>query len=205
LQIAVLAIMTTQAARPQSSRLGQSCDLGLLGATDTASFVAFHNELRAAISKEDAAAMAFLVRYPLRINDDHGSFYLNDAASLQSRFQEVFPPAVRAVILAERSQSISCSFRGVMYGTGTVWVNPTKLSYAIWAINLPQVRESARPSIDKIVFPCETDKQRLVIDIEASGAPRLRAWNKPRSVTDEPDIQISKGGRRAENPSLIRR
>jgi hypothetical protein len=134
----------------------------------------------------------------LRINDDHGSFYLNDAASLQSRFQEVFPPAVRAVILAERSQSISCSFRGVMYGTGTVWVNPTKLSYAIWAINLPQVRESARPSIDKIVFPCETDKQRLVIDIEASGAPRLRAWNKPRSVTDEPDIQISKGTERFE-------
>lgn len=166
-----------------------------MGATDTNSFLAFDRELRAAMSKQDAVAATFLVKHPLRINDDRGSFYLNDAASLQSRFQEVFPPTVRTTILNQPSETLFCNYGGIMYGSGIVWVNLTGKRYAIETIN---VRPSAPPATAKIEFICETDKERIVIDTGASGSPRYRTWNKPRALTDKPNLDIPNGDQHFE-------
>src|SRR5215469_2633932 len=94
-----LILMTATAALCQGTRLGESCDLAALGAKETKTFLAFDQELRAALSKQDTAAMALLVKFPLRIHTDQGSWSLDDPAALQSRFEEAFPIAVRTAVL----------------------------------------------------------------------------------------------------------
>lgn len=199
LQLAIVVLMNVTTALPQSSRLGESCDLDTLGAADTRGFLAFDRELHAAISAQDSVAMALLVRYPLRINDDLGSVYLNDAASLQSRFQEIFPPAVRTTILNQKTRTLFCNHGGITYGNGVVWVNATGKRYAIEAVNVPTVHRSAGPrTTASIAFICETAKERIVIDAGASGPPRYRAWTKPRSLTEKPDVEMPRGNQHFE-------
>ncbi len=78
--------------------------------------------------------MAFLVQFPLRINSETGKYSLNDPAALQSRFQEVFPAAVRKAILDQKVQEISCRDEGIAYGNGDAWVNVAKFGFAIESI-----------------------------------------------------------------------
>lgn len=194
LQLAVIFLMNVTAAFPQSARLGEYCDLRAIGATDVKSFLEFDRDLRSAMSKQDAVAVAFLVKHPLRINDDRGSFYLDDPASLQSRFQEVFSPRVRTAILKQPVDALFCNSGGVMYGNGVVWVNLIGKRYAIETIN----GLGSSPATGKIEFICDTDKERIVVDTGAIGEPRYRTWKKPRALTDKPDLEIPKGAQHVE-------
>ena len=204
LRAAVVLLIAAYSGFPQSAALNDQCDLGLLGATETKSFLAFDREFRTALSRQDAAMMTLLVSYPLRVNVAGGSWYLNDPGSLQSRFQEIFPPAVRAAVLKERPETIGCTSEGIMYGTGTVWVNPhadeshakanTKDErYLVETINLPSPANSAKPASGRVEFVCETGQHRIIVDLGAAGAPRYREWDKPRSLTEKPSVEIPGG------------
>jgi hypothetical protein len=83
-----LFVSLPTAAFAQGSKLGESCDLASQGANETETFLAFDRELCSALSKQDGGVIALLVNFPLRVNDERGSFYLKDPASLQGRFQE---------------------------------------------------------------------------------------------------------------------
>ena len=194
-RLAALLLIASYSAFSQSARLGNSCDLAAVGAKDTQGFLMFDQELRAAISTQDAVPMALLVRYPLRINEgDHGSYSLNDPAALQSHFAEVFPPAVRAAVLKQKPETVFCTSTGVTYGDGALWIGTTGGRYVIEVINLPGVRGASRPrTVPKIEFVCDAEKHRIVIDGGANGAPRYRAWNKPRPLTETPDLEIPAG------------
>ena len=204
-QLPLLAVVLTVFAVPafsQSSRLSDSCDLATLGADNTKGFLAFDRELRAAISKQDAVAVTLLVDHHLRINIQ-GSYYLEDAASLQSRFQQVFPLAVRNAILQQPVEKLFCNWTGVMYGgTGVVWVSRLEdvgERYLITAINLPDVSlSSGGKATGKIRFICETDRERVVIDTGVDGNPRYRSWSKPRPLTDSPSLIVAAGEERHE-------
>jgi len=145
-RLAALLLIASYSAFSQSARLGNSCDLAAVGAKDTQGFLMFDQELRAAISTQDAVPMALLVRYPLRINEgDHGSYSLNNPAALQSHFAEVFPPAVRAAVLKQKPETVFCTSTGVTYGDGALWIGTTGGRYVIEVINLPGVRGASRP------------------------------------------------------------
>ena len=136
--------------------------------------------------------MAFLVQFPLRINSETGKYSLNDPATLQSRFQEVFPAAVRKAILDQKVQEISCRDEGIAYGNGDAWVNVAKFGFAIESINIG-TPTAHRASNQRMEFACQTDKYRIVVDSDASRIPRYRAWNRPHPLTDNPDLEIAKG------------
>jgi hypothetical protein len=190
--VALLLIAAT--AHGQATHLSESCDLSVIGATETKSFLAFDRELREAIAKQDTTALSFLVQFPLRINSEWGAYSLDDPDALRSHFQEVFPVQIRNAILRQKLDSIFCRDEGVMYGNGDIWVNPSKLGYAIEVVNL-EVAENRKnnPSERKIDFICQTDSSRIVIDADAKQVPRYRAWNKPHSVTGDPDLKIDNG------------
>jgi hypothetical protein len=190
----MLFVFLEHAAFSQSSRLGESCDLSAVGATDSKSFLVFDRELRAAISKQDVVSMALLVTYPLRINQDRGSYSLNDPAALQSHFQEVFPPSVRAAVIEQNSGEFFCNAEGLMYGHGDVWVTLTAVGYAIKVINLP---DAGPAPASKIEFVCNADKHRIVIDAPG-GTLRHRPWNRPRPLSETPDLEIAAGKQRFE-------
>jgi hypothetical protein len=194
LEVIAFLVILASLSFPQVAVLGENCDLAVLGGTETRSFVAFDRELRSSFSRQDAAVMALLVKYPLRINDDRGSYYLEDAESLQSRFQEIFPRAVREAVVKQGPETVSCTSSGIMYGDGVVWVNPKGDRYAVATVSLPEGTHSSKTQIaHRVEFVCDADKHRVIVDTEASGAPHYRAWNKPRSLTEKPDLEISKG------------
>lgn len=89
LRTVVLIYLVIGEALAQGARLGESCDLRALGATETGTFLAFDREFKFALSKQDAGLIALLVASPLRINDSRGSYYLDDARSLQLRYSEI--------------------------------------------------------------------------------------------------------------------
>jgi hypothetical protein len=202
LRVAFFLFLLTPIAFPQSAELGENCDLSVLGASETKTFLGFDRELRYALSKQDAGIMALLVKYPFRINDDHGSYYLEDAGSLQARFSEIFTPAVRDTILKQRPETVSCVATGIMYGDGVIWVNSTGQRYAIETVNLPSESRPQKSATGELKFVCNADKHRVIVDLGANGVPRYRAWNKPHPLTDEPDIEIPKGKWKSEGSGL---
>jgi hypothetical protein len=163
-------------------------------------FDQFDKELRIAVTRQDPVAMAFLVTFPLRVNDAGGTISLNDPAALKTHFQEVFTPAVRKEILSEKNDNealkadAGCNEEGVGYARGVIWVNASDRGYSIWSVNrdaVPPYRfKWNSPTID---YVCQTQTHRIVIDTVAGGALRCRSWNKPRAVTDAPDLLIAKG------------
>jgi hypothetical protein len=179
--------------------LGDSCNLGILSATDKQTFLRFDKELRTALSRQNVEATALLVDLPLRINYPDGSTILiGNVKALQTRFSEIFPPHVRSAILNQKIDEIFCNDEGIMYGSGALWVQriesqPVEL-YRAFAINLrsPAVRRRPYESTG-LQFVCDAADRRIVIDTDASKRVRYRAWNQPRAVTDKPDIELISG------------
>lgn len=155
----------------------------------------FDKELRVALERQDPVALAFLVRFPLRVNDAGGSISLNDPAALTTRFQEVFTPAVRKEILSQRASDLGCNVEGIGYGRGVIWVNATDQGYAIWSVNRDSVPPypTSRWNIPKIDYVCETKTHRIVIDSLTGGILRYRSWDRPRPVTEAPDLEVARG------------
>jgi hypothetical protein len=158
-------------------------------------FDQFNRELRDAITRQDAVALAFLVTFPLRVNDAGGTISLNDAAALMTHFQEVFTPAVRKEILSDDADKGACGAEGIGYGRGVIWVNASERGYSIWSVN----RDAAPPyqnmyrNTPKIDYVCQTLSHRIVVDTMVGGGLRYRSWNKPRPTTGTPDLQMSEG------------
>ena len=167
------------------------------GSAEARSFLTFdkiNKELRIALTRQDAVALAFLVIFPLRVNDAGATMSLDNAAALKAHFQDVFTLAVRKEILSQ-DDDFGCGIEGIGYGRGVIWVNASQRGYAIWSVN----RDAVPPypvnkwNIPKIEYICQTQTHRIVIDTVAGGALRYRAWNKPRPVTEAPDLEIAKG------------
>lgn len=196
--VTLALLVGTTVATPQDLRIGESCDLAISGGDDKESFLQFDRELRTALSEEDPVIMSLLVGFPLRVNSDGGTIQINNAAALQSRFQEIFPPAIRSAVLDQRLKFISCNSRGIMYANGLVWVEITMQGrYQIFTINLPDIETEGAPK-PKLNFVCDAEQHRVVIDLNADGTPRYRAWNKPRSLTEPPDLEIATGTKHYE-------
>lgn len=190
----LLACLFGAAAHSQATRIGSGCDLAAVGENGKSGFLAFDKELRSALSTHDVGAVALLVNYPLRVGDDRGRYFIPDAASLQGRFDDIFTPAVRDVILKQSLDGIFCKSGGIMYGRGEIWVTATgQHRYAIETVNVPAASHEETPKPGKVEVTCDAAKYRIVVESGEDGRPRLRAWTKPRSLTEKPDIEIPHG------------
>lgn len=178
--------------------LGPAC-YGPLSVADKESFFAFDRELRAALEQKDAVAMAVLVELPLRVNYPDGSaISLTNTRAIQTRFEEVFPPALRGAVLGTKREDTGCTSEGAMYGQGHLWVQAAEPSdhtlYRIIAVNLPAGPTPGRqPSRWNLDFSCDTKAARIVIDSDANRAPRYRSWKRPHALSDPPDTVITGG------------
>lgn len=188
----LLAVSATMPVRAQT-RLGESCDLAVLGATDTAVFLRFDRALREAFEQQDATALAPLVSFPLRLNRADGSHVvLANATALQAQYPQVLAPALRAVLARQRPETLFCNADGMMYGAGELWVNRveagTSPQWRITAVNLPAAVAQAPQG--KTLLACSTDKVQVVIDGPDDGTPRYRAWNKPHPASGPPALEL---------------
>ncbi len=159
-------------------------------------FDQFDKELRDALSRQDAVELAFLVTFPLRVNDAGGTISIDNAAALRTHFQEVFTPTVRKEILSEKDDHVGCMTEGIGYARGVIWVNANERGYSIWSVNrdaVPPYSTINKWNIPKIEYVCQTEAHLIVIDTVPGGNLRYRAWKKPRSLAGAPDLEIMKG------------
>jgi hypothetical protein len=201
--IALLLVVAMRIAFAGDTILGESCDLAIVGDSDKENFLVFDNELRTALSRQDLVATAVLVKFPLHVNYVDGSrILLNNAEAVQTRFAEIFPPAVRTAVLNQKPETLFCNSTGIMYGNGEVWISVGRegeAHYRIGTVNLPAADDEMFTSkTSKLEFVCEAEKQRVVIDSDANGTVRYRAWDKPRPVTAEPNMEIALGSKDVE-------
>lgn len=194
LSIFVIVVAVTRVAYPQVAKTDSDCVSAAFGADEAKAFLQFDSELRDALSVQDAGKIALLVSFPLRVNSDRGSYYIEDAQSLQGWFAETFPPAVLKVVLGNRAERISCVEGGILYGNGELRVNFEKKGFGIVSIDVSRFSRYRQPQKPGTVqFACQTAKTRAIVDTARDGSPRYRAWNKPRTLDDKPDIEIAKG------------
>lgn len=169
---------------------------------DRQEFFRFDYELREALSAGDAAATALLINFPLRVNDgDRGTFVVPNARSLQARFSDVFPLAIRQTVLETDPRDVSCfTYWGAsMYGQGQVWIGRVGEGgvgrFAVTAVNLGGQPLNLEPRLE---FVCHGDEFRAIVESYADYSVRLRAWEHPRLFTDAPDIDSIDGEVRFE-------
>lgn len=163
----------------------------------------FDSALNTALRAQDAAALALLVRFPLRVNQANGGrISLDNAAALQSQFEQVFSPSVRAAVTRQKPESLFCKADGgVMYGDGEVWADRVDVGAArqfrVTTVNVPAgaaaskaPAAAAAAAEAKPLLACSTDKVHVVIDGRDNAAPRYRSWNKPHAPPDAPALEL---------------
>lgn len=200
LQRCLLAVSLLLGALPSAfadTRLGDGCDLSIFGVADKSEFLRFDNALRSALDKQDATALALLVRFPLALNyADGGRVSLNNEAALQKQFADAFSPTLRKIISAQKPEALFCKADGVMYGNGEIWVDRVGKGKApqfrIIAVNEPDgSAPKATSDAAKVQLACSTDKFHIVIDSDTGDAPRYRSWNKPHGPPGKPALELT--------------
>jgi len=77
--------------------------------------------LQDAVKRNDAAAVAALVEYPVRINRRQGRSHIGNPRAFASRYYEIFDHRVRSIVLRQRFEDLFSNSRGIMLGAGEVW------------------------------------------------------------------------------------
>lgn len=179
-----------------------------VGGPGEAAFRAFDREMRGALAIQDTAALALVVAFPLRVSYPDGvNISLDNPTALQARFQEVFPPAIRSAVMNQKLQNAVCNDGGIMYGSGDIWIKVVGQGnlqrYAVGTINIPGLGKKPGPGAwpfktPRVEFTCTTEQHRIIVDVNKEGVHRYRAWNRPRLVTEKPDLVLSSGTREVD-------
>jgi hypothetical protein len=179
------------------TRLGDSCDLAVLGERSQANFMHFDNALREAVQSRNAQALAALLDFPLALNSHDSRATVASPAAWQSRFTEPFAaqlwPVLHRAVIGQQPGGLFCNANGVMYGNGEVWANPNGNAFRVNAINLPgpEAASGGPAAARTALLSCDTDKYRIVIDAAGEGGSRYRSWNKPHAPPDPPAMELA--------------
>jgi hypothetical protein len=203
--------LLTVAARSQTNSdvsdmpyAGAPCtaDGGIKASSDQiAAFGRFDAALRSAVKRNDTAALAFLVRFPLRVNTGSGRLLIPDARSLDGHYFQIFSPGVRNQVLSSGPGDYICRYdEGVGYKRGVIWVSTNGHKFGLDAVNAPDLHaKSYKPTL---VYTCETKTHRISIQDPKSGKYRYRSWNKPKELSEPPDLEISNGNLHFEGTGI---
>ena len=106
------------------------------GISDPAHVTQFLARLKQAMTADDHAAIAAMIKYPLKVYSSAGrpATYRN-AAALRANYMRVFTPEVQAAIAAAKPDDLFTRDQGVMTGNGEIWMNEFGGSMKIMTIN----------------------------------------------------------------------
>lgn len=200
LALSFLALSTAAVSQPSAAALqmpysGAPCT-GIGGINASASqveiFNRFDRALRSALKRQDAAALSFLIRFPLRVNTSKGALLIPDAESLSGHYAEIFPPEISRQVLSTTSDDYWCRYdEGLSYKDSVLWASTDGSKFAVDTVNTSDLHNQSQK--DRLVYTCETKTHRISIEQLNSGKYRYRSWNKPKELTETPDVDLSNG------------
>jgi hypothetical protein len=140
--LVLLVLVLSLSAFLPSLAFGQAAD------SDSVADAAVFLKLKRAVAANDRPAVASLFVYPFRVNrTPRRHSWVETRAALLRRYDAILTSGVRRAILAQSADSLFYSWRGLMVGNGTVWIDGRcedaqlqKCSFGIVAINLSQPR-----------------------------------------------------------------
>lgn len=152
----------------------------------------FASDLKLALERADPAAVALLTQFPLTVNlPGQTSLSIPNARTLQARFGEVFPAALR-----QRVQGVDLvpdpMGERFMLANGLLWAEIVEHGngprFRLSTVNVPGDAAAAWP---QLLMVCETPKHRIIIEQTGEEQSRYRSWNLPRALTEKPDLEMS--------------
>jgi len=93
----------------------------LLG--DPAPYENVFTELQRGVAAGDRAAVAGLMRYPVRVTIGGKNQTVADAAAFQRDYDRIVTPALAKLIAEQKFDTLFVNWQGVMLGQGEVWIN----------------------------------------------------------------------------------
>ena len=95
-----------------------------------AEYQEFHNRLVEAVGRDDRAALANMVHYPLRRNHNGITTEYHTQADFIKDYPIIFNEAVRAAVLGQDFSELFANYAGIMYGRGELWVSELCVDYS---------------------------------------------------------------------------
>ena len=79
-------------------------------------------DLQQAVAKHDAAAVAALVHYPIKVKLHGKPTYLNNPKAFIKNYDHIITPDIVAVIQNQKYEDLFVNYQGAMFGEGEVWI-----------------------------------------------------------------------------------
>lgn len=84
----------------------------------------FLDRLRAALAKNDRAAVAAMADYPLRAWDGKRNVKIKSRSALLADFDRIFDDGLRKTIHDASAKTAWANWQGVMFDDGRIWIRP---------------------------------------------------------------------------------
>jgi hypothetical protein len=119
--IAVSALWSAGAAAsaPDDASVDQAIDRAL---GDHSRYQAVFIALKQAVADHDAAKVAELIDYPLRVTIGGKKSRVRSAKDFLARYPQIMTPAIQKVVIEQRYADLFVNSSGVMFGNGQVWL-----------------------------------------------------------------------------------
>ncbi len=80
-------------------------------------------ELQQAVAQKDAAAVAALVHYPIKVNPGKRPFVVKNQKDFVKDYDRIITPDISAAIQKQKYESLFVNSQGAMIGSGEVWIS----------------------------------------------------------------------------------
>ncbi len=80
------------------------------------------HHLQQAVAKHDAAAVAALVHYPIKVNPGKKPFTVKNEKAFIKDYDRIITPDIAAVIFKQKYENLFVNSQGAMIGDGEVWI-----------------------------------------------------------------------------------
>lgn len=79
-------------------------------------------QLQAAVAKHNAAAVAALVHYPIKVNPGNKPFTVKNEKAFTKDYDRIITQDIQAAIFKQKYESLFVNSQGAMIGDGEVWI-----------------------------------------------------------------------------------
>ena len=114
-----LALQAEQTAPATPTALDKSIDLSV---GDHVKVHQILTQLQAAVAKHDAAAVAALVHYPIRVNPGKKPFVIKNEKAFIKDYDQIITSDIQAAIFKQKYENLFVNSQGAMIGDGEVWI-----------------------------------------------------------------------------------
>ena len=125
-QLATLIVLTSLFVSPTLAQgtptdIDKSIDT-MLGDHTHSKVQRLVTDLQEAVAKHDAAAVAALVHYPIKINPGSKPLTIRTPRAFITRYDRIITPDIAAVIQKQKYEDLFVNYQGAMFGNGEVWI-----------------------------------------------------------------------------------